>query len=568
MPPDNSSSPDDKPDLDATIGSDPTSPSEQLEPKVTGTPPPLSEQTPAGSSKPIVGKGGRKGKGWLIALLILLIAAGAAAAYFALHKTKSNPTATVATKKDVALINYGVPNDGAVPQYPTNIIGSVTSVEINAQLFEGLVGYENLTKLSPLLATSWYNPDDSTWIFTLRQGVKFHSGRTMTADDVKYTLDYAVAHQNDNDGGSVLSIASTIKQVDVMGANKVKITTDGPDPVLLNRLTYLGIIDSKAKLGDVNAGTGPYMVKSGTTPTDTSIDLAAVGSYWGGHVYTREVKINLYDDLDQLAKDAKDRKVDLSGDFTLTQLKDINPTKTISVPDEGVNFIGFNTEKAGSPLKTLATRQAVADALNMPAIAKAAGLKVDFANQLVPLLIPGHNPAIKDNKYDQAKAKQLLATVPNAATTTLTFAYPSRDMALATEIINELKAVGLNIQGKPVDDFNTLIDNVLAGDYDIYTYGYSSSTQDGLDILGSILEGNNDYSNSQIDDLIQQAGNTLDQAKRLQAMQKVATIVSDEKPVIPLYTVDRQYALTKPYTVKPDIPGMVTGVYFWKVYQN
>lgn len=565
MPPDNPPTPDAKPDFDATIGS---SGPDNLQPRVTGTPPPLADQTPTdGPPKPVVGKGGHHGKVWFVIILLVLIAA-AAAAYFELHKTKSTPAATIAAKKDVAVINYGAANDGSIPQYPTNVVGSVIAVEIDAQMFEGLVGYQNLTKITPQLATSWYNPDNSTWIFTLRQGVKFHTGRTMTADDVKYTLDYAVAHQNDNDGGSVLSIASTIKQVDVLGTYKVKITTDGPDPVLLNRLTYLGIIDSKAKPGDYNAGTGPYVVKSGTTPTDTTIDLAAADNYWGGHVYTHEVKVNLYDTLDQVADGAKNRKLDLSGDFTLSQLKDINPSSTISVPDEGVNFIGLNTLKAGSPLANLAVRQAVADALNMPAIEKASGLKVETANQLIPVQISGHNPAIKDNTYDQAKAKQLLATVPSSTSIALTFAYPTSDTPQATEIINELKASGLNVQGRAVDDFNDLVSKALAGSYDLYTYGYSSSTQDGLDILSSILGGNHDYINSQIDDLIQQAGNTLDQAKRLQAMQKVATIVSDEKPVIPLYTVDRQYALTKPYVVKPDMPGMVTGVYFWKVYQN
>ncbi len=60
-------------------------------------------------------------------------------------------------------------------QYPGPDVNLV-SRSINTQIFEGLVGFDNTFKLIPLLAEKWENPDDLTWRFYLRKGVKFHNG--------------------------------------------------------------------------------------------------------------------------------------------------------------------------------------------------------------------------------------------------------------------------------------------------------------------------------------------------------------------------------------------------------
>ena len=206
----------------------------------------------------------------------------------------------------------------------------------DSQLFEGLVGYQDQIKIKPMLATSWSNPDDSTWVFNLRHNVKFHSGRTMTADDVKYSLDYAVAHQGDNGSATQLALASSINSVKVLNPYQVQITTNGPDAVLLNRLAALYVVDSKAKLGDPNAGTGPYMIKPGTIkPNASALDLVAVNNYWGGHVYTRAVHFQEDATEDQMTKDAAAGKLDIAGDFNdkqVAQVKSAQPKAIWSKP--------------------------------------------------------------------------------------------------------------------------------------------------------------------------------------------------------------------------------------------
>ncbi len=530
--------------------------------------PPASLAPAPPPSGPITPKHSSRFKQWLmlVMLIVVVVAVGGVVASRLLKTTSTK--APVVTKKDIPLLTYGDTSGGEVPQYPVSYLYNNIDIEIALQMFEGLVGYQDQTKIVPLLATSWSNPNDTTWVFNLRHNVKFNTGRTMTAADVKFSLDYAVAHQNDDNGNSTFFFeASTIKNVDATGTYQVTVTTNGPDPVLLNRLSFLGIVDSKATLGDYSAGTGPYHVKVGTTPTASSIDLAASNSYWGGHVYTREVKISLPSDTTSLAADAAAGKYNLSGYYGSSQASTIKNTQSINLSEQGLEYLGLNTERSGSPLQSLSAREAVAYALNVPAILKSDGSAGEQASQIVPTQLPGHNPAISNTPSNLAKAKQLLASAPNASAP-LTFAYTSATSTQVDEIISELKAAGFNVQPVVVSDFSTLINDTLAGQYDMFKAGDSSGTVDGLDLLKDLLVNNGYYDNSQIDSLITQAGTTLNTATRINEMQQIASIVSSQKPIIPLYTQTQVYALSKQYVAKPDLPGTAASIYFWKVYQN
>jgi peptide/nickel transport system substrate-binding protein len=546
------------PDLQPNSTAPPTEPA-----AVTVTPP---TERPEHQPVPELPAGRPRRRGLKIVVLIVVLIVVVGGGWWAYKALKTNNTPTGTVKHDIPLLRYGGA-EGEVPQYPVNEQDSNFDIQIAAQLFEGLVQYRDQTKLVPWLAVSWSNPNDTTWIFNLRHGVKFHSGRTMTAADVKYTLDYVVAHQNDFDDSSILALASTIKEVDVVNSYQVKIITNGPDSLLLNRLSYFGIVDSKAKLGDYDAGTGPYVVKPGTTPTSTSIDLVASNNYWAGHIYTREVQVTINTNDDQLAAQMAAGKYDLGGDFDGAEMSDIKGAQTINVPDLGPSYLGLATERAGSPLQSLAGREAVADALNVPAILKASGRPGVLSNQLVPLILPGHDPSIPNTTYDPAKAKQLLATAPNP-TMQLTLGYPNNDTPQANEMAKDLTAVGFNVKLVQVSDFGAFINDTTAGKYDLFYLSYTTATVDGFDILSTLLLNNQDYDNPQIDSLLAQVSTTFDPSTRIELMQQVDKLVYNDKPILPLYDVTRTYALTKPYVIKVDMPSLGPSTYFWQVYQK
>ena len=501
----------------------------------------------------------------VILVLVLVIASTSTAVFYARHKKLQ----TTSTKKDIPYLTYGSDVSADLTRaYPTEVVDTDTTTQVNTQLFEGLVRYQQITKIVPLLAASWSNPDDSTWLFNLQHGIKFHDGRTMTADDVKYSLDYAVAHQNDNNGATLRSLASTIKQVEVVNPYQVKVITDGPDPILLNRLAYLYILDSKAKVGDYNAGTGSYTVKPGSTPTSNVLDLVAYNGYWGGHIYTKQVHIQVSSN-EQLTTDTNNGKFDIANDFTNEQLAKIKlPYKPLISHDLGITFIGLNTLKAGSPLQSLAARQAASYALDIPAILKAGSINGIPSNQLIPSSIPGHDPSIKSILYNPAKAKQLLTGVPNVSTP-LTLSYPTGDEGQVAEIAKELNAVGFNVKTASVADLDSLVSMGFGGKTDMFYVADSTSTLDGLALFNDIVLGAipADYSNSLVPKLVEQAGTTINPTARIAILQKISQQVAKDIPDIPLYTQTRTGTLTKPYHVEVDIPSIEAGIYFWQTYQ-
>jgi peptide/nickel transport system substrate-binding protein len=530
----------------------PSTPSQAPQSNIPPQPPPTAETT--NKKKPKL----------LLAVLVvaILIVAGVSVALL-LHKS----TQSTYSKKDITELTYGTTSADLSQEYPFDA-QVTTNTEVDAQLFEGLVAYQHLTKIVPLLATGWYNTDNSTWIFNLQHGIKFHSGRTMTAADVKYSLDYAVAHQNDNGQGNITALASTIKQVDVLNDYQVKITTIGTDPVLLNRLAYLYILDSKSKVTDFNDGTGPYMITPGTKPTTNDINLTAFNGYHGGHVYTRNLHVHIASSGDDLVTGAQNGKFDLAGDFTKDQLAKIpNSYQTIQVQDIGTSVLVLNTLKSGSPLASLQGRQAAAYALNASAILAAGGLRGQPATQVLPISLTGYDPSITGIPYNPSKARSLLASVKNA-TAPLTFNYPAGDDAIAAEIAKELNAVGFNVKIVSVADLNTLINNGLAGQGDMFYATATSTTLDGADLFNSLLEGNQIYKNPQIDNLLNQAGSTLDPTSRVKILQNVSRIAAADIPVVPILYADRAYTLDKPYVMMSDIPSADVGAYFWQVYQK
>ena len=142
---------------------------------------------------------------------------------------------------------------------------------------ETLVHYTDTMELEPWLATDWTNDGNCTWTITLRDGVKFSSGRDMDGEAVKQCLDHLLEVHD--------RAPSDTKIVDVQANGQVlTITTSEPNPALMNYLgdPYGCIIDVDASDFDTGivAGTGPYVVKE--LVTDDHLSLVPNTYYWDG----------------------------------------------------------------------------------------------------------------------------------------------------------------------------------------------------------------------------------------------------------------------------------------------
>src|SRR6266511_6428598 len=131
------------------------------------------------------------------------------------------------------VIGQGTDVSHLVPHYST----SASDVNVFFNLYDNLVLRDEQLNLTPGLATSWKLMDEKTWQFKLREGVVFHNGDPCTADDVKFSLERAIA---DNPRTSVYAALNTIERVEILDPLTVNLVTKSPDPLLPTRLSYYG----------------------------------------------------------------------------------------------------------------------------------------------------------------------------------------------------------------------------------------------------------------------------------------------------------------------------------------
>ncbi|RVT86981.1 ABC transporter substrate-binding protein [Rhodobacteraceae bacterium CCMM004] len=144
-------------------------------------------------------------------------------------------------------------------------------------------------ELRPGLATAWEQVDDTTWRFTIREGVTFHNGDPMTAEDVAFSLGAERIWGDDALVPAGKRYTSSFVSVEALDATTVEIVTDVNDPNLPYRfITPLGYVVPKdhylevgpEAFGQEPVGTGPYRV-TGYDATGF-IKLEAFDDYWGG----------------------------------------------------------------------------------------------------------------------------------------------------------------------------------------------------------------------------------------------------------------------------------------------
>ena len=132
-------------------------------------------------------------------------------------------------------------------------------------MFGRLVDFSPNFEMSPGLATEWNAVDDTTWEITLREGVKFHDGSTLTADDVLFSLERTDEVPNSPAPfGDMVSMIASMEKVDDL---TVRVTTDTPQPRLMEDIGRVFVVKKAAvegktsedfQTGDAAIGTGPY----------------------------------------------------------------------------------------------------------------------------------------------------------------------------------------------------------------------------------------------------------------------------------------------------------------------
>lgn len=349
-------------------------------------------------------------------------------------------------------------------------------------LFDGLMDYKpGTTELVEDLAESYTISDDGlTYSFTLREGVTFHNGRTMTADDVKYSLDRVTNPKTQSPGagffGSIAGFdeissgaADSLSGVNVIDDRNVEITLSRPDATFLHvmAINFSSIVPKEAveaagdDFGKQPVGTGAFSLANWTLGQKLVFERNE--NYWKEglpnlDMITFEVGQEPIVALLRLQQG----EVDIPGDG-------IPPAKFVEVKNDPnyADFIieggqlqtGYITMNVNiPPFDQKEVRQAVNMAINKERIVKVINNRAVVANQPLPPSMPGYAPDYEGYAFDQEAARKTLADAgfPDGFATEIYVYNTDPNPRIAQAIQQDLKAVGIDAQIKSLAQANVI----------------------------------------------------------------------------------------------------------------
>lgn len=350
-----------------------------------------------------------------------------------------------------------------LPEAPANIDPCMSTFGATGRILRENVT-ETLTendpvnqKLDPKLATSWKQTSPTTWVFQLRQGVKFSDGTPFDAKAAATAINRTMSqklqcHNYIQDLTTVASVAAT-------GQYTLQITTKSPDPIIPYEFGEVDLASPNTpadQLTNDPIGTGPYELAKYTA--QQSVQLKRNPGYWGDKPEADTVKYLFQDSPSVRVASVQSGQADMTVDLP-SQFATVKNAKKFPVMD--VAFVWIGEDQA--PLNDLRVRQAINYALDREGIIKSvfAGIGTP-ASQLVIKGINGYNPDLKPWPYDPSKAKQLLAQAKAAGVPVdkeidldmLPGEVGTNGTEFVEAVANELTAVGLHVKVNDLTEEN------------------------------------------------------------------------------------------------------------------
>lgn len=468
------------------------------------------------------------------------------------------PAATAATPTPVAKIRMqddgpaGTPKSGGrlrmmirldATQLDPHKTNETSSYLVNENTYESLLEAVN-GEIRPSLAESWtVAPDGLTYTFKLRSNVKFHSGRTFSSADVKYSIERIMDPATASPRRANYAGISAIETPDPSTVVFKLRTPFAPFLALMSTsgasIVDKDVADGAAGLnGAVDGGTGAFQTKERVKGQQIVLDKNP--SYWRpGLPYLDGITITFNPDDNARAAAVRSGTVDFlwraAPEFIEGLKADPNLKWYGGVGSLSLHFV-MNTQK--KPFDDVRVRQAVFYALDREQILAVAnsGLGTVLNAGYLP---PDRWGGIKEPIYgkpDIAKAKALLAEAgyPNGLKTTLLVISTSAFQVRSAEAEQQqLKAVGIEVELRPVE---ATVANpmVAAGNFEIFQSGFSMTLDpDELFSRAFLSTGGNNYGkwkDQEYDDLIIKARSTTDRAERERIYQQAERILATRGP--------------------------------------
>ena len=428
--------------------------------------------------------------------------------------------------------------------------------KVMVNVYEGLTGRDAKLNVTPQLAESWtVSPDGKTYTFKLRKGVKFHNGRELTAEDVKYSYERIL---NPKTGSQVRPDFEVIEAIATPDKATVVLTLKRPYARLVGMLDgdWAGIVprEEVEKRGDLNAvavGTGPFRLASRVANQQLVLERNP-DYYEAGKPYLDKIVFKIIPDEFALMADLRAGNTDLV--FTvptqmLPDLKQAPGIRYLETPSSIVTFMYLNTQR--EPFSKLAARQALTAAIDKATIVQAAYQAI---GRPVASLVPSTSPVrvtVPADEYNPEKAKTLLreAGYPSGYTFTLNvLGSAATAKAIAETMQAQLKQAGITMNIVYTEPGIYEEQVVRKREFQAATDGTSEHPDPDVKLYirlhskgGTNLAG---YANPQVDALLDQGRQQLDPAQRAATYSRALAQIHQDVPVVPFAEL-RFFVLTR-----------------------
>ena len=406
--------------------------------------------------------------------------------------------------------------------------------EVLFNIFEGLVKPNSDGEMIPAVAEKYtLSEDGTTYTFTLREGVKFHNGQTVTAEDVVYSINRCAAVPEGQEKPLVAAF-SAVKSVEALDEKTVAVTIAQRDLEFISYMTAAIIPADYENQDTAPVGTGPFRFVSRTPQQDFVMERFE--DYWGAPAWLDKVTYKICENADALVMNLNGGSIDLCAHLTSAQASQLN--QNFQVLEGTVNLVqAIYLNNQAKPFDNQLVRQALCYAIDRQGIMDmvADGHGTAVGSSIYPAFTKYFLPELVDKyPHDVAKAKELLAQAGYPDGFDMTISVPNNyqpHMDTAEVVAEQLREAGINVTIQPVE-WSTWLDTIYNGrQFQATVVGVDAANMTARAMLERFTSdyGKNfiNYNNPAYDALFQKAINAQDEAGQTDLYKQMETMLAD-----------------------------------------
>lgn len=448
-------------------------------------------------------------------------------------------------------ITIGIPQDIEDSLDPHKAVAAGTK-EVLFNLYEGLVKPDSSGELQPAIASDYsISEDATTYTFTLREGVKFHDGSMVTAEDVKYSIDRCADTTN---GEPLVEAYSNIKSVNIVDEKTVEVVLNTADSDFLANMTT-AIIPASNENPDTNPiGTGPYKYVS-RSPQENFV-VEKFDEYWGTPANIENVTFRVCANADSIVMNLQGGSIDMFARLTTTQASQLGDQ--FDVLEGTMNLVqALYLNNAVEPFNDERVRQALCYAVDPQGIMDliSDGKGTEIGSSMFPAFEKYYMPELNDvYNQDYDKAKELLAEAGYPDGFSFTITVPSnyqQHIDTAQVLVEQLKNIGVTAEIELVEWETWVSEAYTNRNFEATVVGVDASSLTASALLSRFVSDapNNfiNFSNADYDAAYARAEAAVDDEEKTEAYKECERLLAEHAANVYIQDLPCLVALNKKY---------------------